>query len=134
MKLYRGLKASEYHSYDTLKQKQVRKGWDLILSIRSTGNLEYPLHLNKVVTNLNKLQKLTRQIFTDNKEIAERYSKRTKGTLVEIDVPITEIHKHFIIEFQNYTKRKEKFELTYLIKSETLFAHQKKWKLRIITF
>ncbi len=131
MKLYRGLKAVEYKEYSSEVLKKYRSNWQKILRLREKGDLDYPHDLNKDIGTLKKHEHLVRQYFTDDKKTAERYAKEQKGVLVEIDVPIGDILEHFILEFQNYTKRKERFEITYIVRGKDLVKYAESWKLRV---
>ena len=121
MKLYRGLK-EVFQPFTSRLQKRYKDLWDKVLKTRK--NKKYPEQLNKEILELQKLQKLAVQHFTDNKEIAYRYGKY----VVEITVPDI---KHFTVEFQNFSKRKTNFEIVYCVKGEVLHRLSKEWKLTI---
>src|SRR3989344_2771217 len=131
MKLYRGLKRIEYGELDNKTINKNNESWKKILEIRKTGNLIYPSDLDALVKELFRTQCLTRQYFTDNKKVAKRYAKNEGGQLIEIDVPINDLLKYFILEFQNYSKRKKSFEITYLITGKNLIKKSKDWNLKI---
>ena len=131
MKLYRGLKSEEYREFTDSLIAKFNEGWKKILEIREKGNLKYPGHLNPVIVGLFKHQYLVRQYFTDDKKIADTYAQKEGGLILEIDVPIKDLLVYFILEFQNYPKRKTSFELTYIVKGVELFSHQEKWRLKI---
>jgi len=46
-------------------------------------------------------------------------------------VPIHEVVKHFRIEFQNYGKRKKRFELVYVVDGSLLKRKSSQWKLKV---
>jgi hypothetical protein len=131
MKLYRGIKTMEFTEGSKAIQEAVQSGWSKILKLRSAGNLKYPKQLDSLISELFKLQPLTRQYFTDNKKIAAAYAKKEHGVLIEIDLSIKDILAHFTIEFQNYSKRKSQFEIVYMIKGSDLSKNARKWKLKI---
>ena len=131
MKLYRGITSKEYLEHTEEIENRFKDGWRQILEYRNRGNLSYPEELNDVVIELYKTQSLTRQYFTDNKAITEQYIKTEGGLVIEIDVPINEILNHFVIEFQNYSKRRDRFEVTYLVHGKTLFENKDSWKMQI---
>ena len=130
MKLYRGTK-EKYKPFSKEIEKEINSGWKKILEKREVGDLKFPEELNTTITSLSRLQKLHRQYFTDNKKIAESYAKENNGSLVEIELPKEEIVKNFIIEFQNYSKRKESFEIVYLIESKNILKNKEKWNLKV---
>lgn len=127
MKLYRGIASPEYLEHTEEVEGQFKDGWKKILEYREKGDLSYPEELNDTVIELYKTQSLTRQYFTDNKAITEQYG----GVVIEIDVPVEDILNHFIIEFQNYSKRRDQFEVTYLVHGKVLLENKEKWKLQI---
>jgi hypothetical protein len=131
MKLYRGIKAKEFKEGSKAIQEAVRSGWNKILKLRTAGNLKYPQHLDNLISELFKLQPLTRQYFTDNKKIAAAYAKKERGVLLEINLPVKAVLDYFTIEFQNYNKRKSSFEIVYMIKGSDLSKNAKKWKLKV---
>ncbi len=131
MKLYRGITSKEYLEHTEEIENRFKDGWRKILEYRNRGDLSYPEELNEIVIELYKTQPITRQYFTDNKEIAEQYIKTEGGLMIEIDVPINEILNHFVIEFQNYSKRRDRFEVTYLVHGKTLLENKDSWKMQI---
>jgi len=131
MKLYRGIKSSEYIEHSEAIEKTFKDGWKEILKRRETGDFAYPEDLNDTIVELFKKQPFLRQYFTDNKVVANQYVKDESGLIIEVDVPIEDILNNFIIEFQNYSKRKEKFEVTYLVHSGVLFENKVKWGLKV---
>lgn len=133
MKLYRGLKENFNHK-DLESQEKFNVLWKNILNIRAKGQFSYPEHLNKDISYLKKLDRYSRQYFTDRKEIAEAYAKKSRGSLVELDVSIDDILEHFIVEFQNYQSRKKDFEITYIVKGSLLYVYRDKWKVKITDF
>lgn len=130
MKLYRGIQSKEYIEHSIELDEQFKTAWRKILTQREIGNFTYPEELNNLIIKLYKNQPLTRQYFTDNVEVAERYLK-VGGLVIELDVPIEDILDNFIIEFQNYSKRKEKFEVTYLTHSKVILENKLKWKMKV---
>jgi hypothetical protein len=42
-----------------------------------------------------------------------------------------EILNNFVIEFQNYSKRRDRFEVTYLVHGKTLLENKGSWKMQI---
>ncbi len=134
MKLYRGLKNSEYMEFDNNLKNRLDDAWGKILKIREMGGLNYPETMNKEILELSKIQNLARQHFTDNVDIALNYAKTEKGSLIEIDLNIKEILKYFTLEFQNFFLRKSSFEIIYTINSTELFNNSKKWNLKIRKF
>ncbi len=133
MKLYRGLKSSEYKEFNSKILTNLSRAWNKIIKIREKSH-KYPGKLNSIINNLFNHERLIFQNFTDNKKIAESYTRREKGILLEINVPIKDIIKYFKIEFQNYTKRRKLFELIYVVKGIDLSKNSKKWKLKIKKF
>jgi hypothetical protein len=129
MKLYRGLKSSHFVERNKEVEQKFNEGWRQVLSLREQGDLSYPEHLNKVIIELFRLQGYTRQYFTDDRSIALAYAKAEHGVLVEIDVSVDDILEHFIIEFQNYSKRRQSFEVTYIVRGADLAKYTKRWKL-----
>lgn len=134
LKLYRGLKQAEFKEFDQETSKLLKEAWKIILELRANGEFDFPEDLSPVVRDIKKHEKLSRQYFTDRKETAEKYAKAEKGALVSIKVPISDVLKHFILELQNYKKRKEKFEITYCVLGETLFKNSEKWNLKVKKF
>ena len=134
MKLYRGLKGSVYREFDSHVKKRLHTAWSKVLKIREMGGLNYPETLNNEILELSRIQNLAKQDFTDNKDIALEYIKDDGGVLVEIDVNPKDILKYFIIEFQNFSKRRDLFELVYTINSKDLQRNSKKWNLKVNKF
>ena len=132
MKLYRGITSEEYLEHAAEVEGRFKNGWRKILEYRDKGDLSYPEELNDVVIELYKIQPLTRQYFTDNKAITEKYIKSEGGLVVEIDVPIEDILNNFIVEFQNYPKRRDRFEVTYLVHGKVLFDNKDRWKMQVV--
>lgn len=131
MKLYRGITSEEYLEHTEEIENRFKDGWRKILEYRDKGDLSYPEELNDVVIQLYKTQSLTRQYFTDNKNITEQYIRSEGGLIIEIDVPIEDILNNFVIEFQNYSKRRDRFEVTYLIHGKVLLDNKDRWKLQV---
>ncbi len=132
MKLYRGLKSSEFKVFDTKLASHSVSIWEKILKERIKGNFHFPEALSKDIVELEKINRLRRQNFTDNKSIALAYAKENRGLLLEIDVNIGDVLKYFHLEFQNFGKRKKNFELVYVVDAASLFRNAKKWKLKEI--
>ena len=132
--LYRGLKTDNFIHRGKEIEKEFSEGWRELLRYRAGGDLSYPEELNEVVIRMNKLQSYTRQYFTDRRDLAESYAKREKGVLVSIEVPINDILEDFVIEFQNYSKRKDKFDVVYVIKGSDLYRNRKKWNFKEVSF
>lgn len=132
MKLYRGIKSNEITFRAPEEEQQYREKWLEILKKREKQEYSYPEELNKDIIELQKLNKLSYQHFTDHKEIAEYYVKKENGSLIEIDVPLEEIIEHFTLEFQNYSKRRERFEIVYIISSKVLLENKDKWGMKKI--
>lgn len=132
MKLYRGLKSSEFKIFDASLASHSASVWEKILKMRAKGNFKFPEDLSKDIVELEKTNRLRRQYFTDNKSIALAYAKENHGLLLEIDPGIGDILKNFHLEFQNFGKRKKSFELVYAIDAATLLLNSKKWKLKEI--
>lgn len=130
MKLYRGLKQSDFVSYSPSLQAQTWKEWEKLLQRRIKGDLAYPHDMNSEILALEKMQHLTYQHFSDDKETALAYAKREQGVVVEVDVPLVDIKKYFMLEFQNFSKRKKRFELVYIVRGTDLHRHSKQWGLK----
>lgn len=131
MKLYRGITSKEYLEHTEEIENRFKDGWRKILEYRNNGDLSYLEQLNDVIIELYKTQSLTRQYFTDNKNITEQYIRSEGGLIIEIDVPIEDILNNFVIEFQNYSKRRDRFEVTYLVHGKTLSENRDSWKMQI---
>lgn len=130
MKLYRGLKSTEFKIFSDDMAFELRKIWNTVLSRRNKGDWSFPFKLDQEILRGEKLLRLQRQHFTDRRDIALAYAKANNGSLIEIDVPKTDILDHFRIEFQSFGKRKENFEIVYVIEADLLNRNRKKWKLR----
>lgn len=130
MKLYRGLKTSQFKPYTKDIESQVRSTWASLLMRRAQNDRNYPKDLDAEILVLEKLLRLQRQHFTDNKEIALSYAKSNGGMLLEIDVPLADLIDHFRLEFQNFGKRKTSFEIVYVVEASRLYKNRRKWKLR----
>ena len=131
MKLYRGLKSSEFKHFSEDIASDLRKTWDAILIRRSKGDLSFPKFLNEEISRAEKLLRLQRQHFTDRREVALGYAKANKGALISIDVSQKEILDYFRLEFQNFSKRKTSFEIVYVVDSILLYKNRRKWKLKV---
>lgn len=134
MKLYRGIKTNSFRLRTPEEERGFQEKWRKILELREKGKFEYPEHFNKEVIELHDQARLSYQHFTDNREIAERYAKNEEGILIEITVPIAEVLEYFTLEFQNYSKRKEQFEITYTVSSDILADKQEEWQLKLTSF
>lgn len=132
MKLYRGLKSSEFKDFSDDIQSSLKKTWTAILKQRSQSDWSFPANLNNEIVRAEKLLRLQRQHFTDRRDIALNYATTNKGSLVEIDIPQSHILKHFRLEFQNFAKRKSNFEVVYVVESSLLQKNRKKWKMKIL--
>lgn len=133
MKLYRGLKSKEYLEFDEKLEKSIKSAWSEILDFREKGDFNYRENLNDLILELEKVHNLTHQNFTDNEKVAKNYAKREGGLLVSIDVPKEDILKFFKMEFQNFSKRRKKFEIVYVVDSKILNKYSKIWKLALQT-
>lgn len=130
MKLYRGLKSSEFKMFSEDAALELRNLWSAVLNKRSKGDWTFPNELNEDILLGEKLLRLQRQHFTDRRDIALGYATENNGALIEIDVSKKDILDHFRIEFQNFGKRKKSFEIVYVIDSSILFRNRRKWKLK----
>ncbi len=133
MKLYRGLKSVEFKYFSEKVQGELNQTWAKILSRRSKGDWSYPKNLDNEILSTEKLLRLERQHFTDQKSIALNYAKTFNGVIIEIDIPIKDILKNFRVEFQNFGKRKTKFEIVYVVDATLLYRNRKKWKVKILS-
>lgn len=131
MKLYRGISSEDYNEFDKKHQSTYFNNWEIILAIRESGDMDYPERLNSVIIELYKKEYLNRQYFTDRREIAARYAKETNGVLLNINISVSDILRYFILEFQNYSKRRKVFEIVYIVKGQDLFANAKEWHLKV---
>lgn len=78
--------------------------------------------------------RLSDQYFTDRKEIAQGYAKNENGVLIEINPQIEEILKYFKVEFQDFGKRKDDFQLVYRVKGKDLCENKDRWGLKVKKF
>jgi len=131
MKLYRGIKSSEYKGFDSVIEKDFKSNLRKILERRKLDFVSYPEELDEVILKLKEVMRLVYQNFTDNKQIAFNYAKNEKGLLIEIDLSVEEVLKYFSIEFQNFSKRRKSFEIVYTVKGSDLEKNIKKWNLVI---
>lgn len=131
MKLYRGLKQNEVQLYSPTVQKKVWESWSKLLQKRKQGDFSYPSELDVEIQSLKKLGRLSYQHFSDDEHTAVAYAKREGGVIIELDVPLSDIKKHFILEFQNFSKRKKRFEVVYMVKGADLHRYSKKWRIKI---
>lgn len=129
MKLYRGLKSQEITLLSKAEQQKLNQNWRALLARRELGDTSYPEELNAQVAELHANSKLYWQHFTDNKAIAKRYASENKGVLISVDVPLSDIERYFVLEFQNYSKRKHNFEIVYGVRNSDLSDHAKSWQL-----
>lgn len=132
MKLYRGISSKEFIEHAGELDQRMHDGWRKILTMRESGIFSYPEELNDTIIELSKLQVYARQYFTDMKDIAERYAQSEGGSVIEIDVPLDDIEKYFLLEFQNYAKRREQFEIVYQVRGDVLFEYKDEWKLKVL--
>ncbi len=132
MKLYRGLKGEVFKEFTDDVSKQHRDSLYKILMIRERGEWDYPSELSKDISWLKKHESLQRLYLTDCRDIAYEYAKSNQGLVIEVDVPIDDILKYFIIEFQNYSKRHTSFELVYFIDSKAFDTHKEDWDIKVV--
>lgn len=132
MKLYRGIKNERFEQLSPQLKADVDLMWKKVIAHRAALDFSYPSDLNTEILSLSKLARLSQQHFTDRKDIAASYAKMEGGVVVEIDVPEDEIVKYFRIEFQNFAKRKENFELVYVVQGELLAERSASWKLKVL--
>lgn len=133
MKLYRGIVNKEFEYVTPATKKRVAELWKQILKTRSCGNTTYPEQLNKEIIELHYLSnRLLIQNFTDNIAVAKKYARDNSGIVVKLDVSQKDILKYFTIEFQNFAKRREKFDLVYTVHGSDVYRFAKKWKLSTI--
>lgn len=130
LKLYRGLSSDEFNLATDEVFRQNRDTWASILAHRVKGNFKYPPQLDRSISALHKNLRLEYQYFTDSKVIAEGYARKVGGLLVELSVPLNEVLKSCDIEFQNFGRRKKKFEIVYCVNGSTLAKHGKRWRLK----
>jgi hypothetical protein len=130
LKLYRGLSSEEFNLANDDVFKENKKVWSSILENRLNGDFDYPHELDRLITALHKNLRLEYQYFTDSKVIAEAYSRKVGGLLVELSVPLSDVLKHFDIEFQNFGHRKKQFEIVYCVKGSTLAKYGRLWRLK----
>ena len=130
MKLYRGIKSSEYAHFTPEDAKRLKTTWGVILENRAAGDFSYPEDLNLEILDAEDLVRVQRQHFTDVKDIASAYAKKNGGVLIELEVPLEDILKYFTIEFQKFAQRKKNFEIVYVIDASILFRLAKRWKLK----
>lgn len=131
MKLYRGLKERDVQLYSPAVQGKVWDSWSKLLQKRARGDFSYPSELDAEVQSLEKLGRLSYQHFSDDERTANAYAKQENGVVIEIDVPLSDIKKHFMLEFQNFSKRKKRFEIVYLVRGADLYRSSKKWKIKM---
>lgn len=131
IKLYRGLKSKDFVDFSENDITEYYKDFDEILQRRAEQDFSYPKHLDSTIRSLKKREKFLFQQFSDNGEIATTYESGD-GCLVTLRVPLADIEKYFIVNFQNFPRRREKFELVYLVKMADLVEHQKEWGLKVI--
>lgn len=131
MKLYRGLKRNEVQLYSPAVQKRVWESWSKVLQKRERGDFFYPTELDVEILSLEKLGRLSYQHFSDDARTAVAYAKKEGGIVIEIDVPLPDIKKCFMLEFQNFSKRKQRFEVVYIVRGADLYRYSKKWKIKV---
>ena len=130
MKLFRGINADEFSHFSPEVADGLLSTWAKILKRRDRGDFKYPAAINSEILEASKVIRLQRQHFTDNEIIAREYARKNSGLLVELDVPVNDVLKHFTLEFQNFGHRKKNFEVVYVVEASNLFAHAKKWKMK----
>lgn len=130
LKLYRGLSSDEFNLATDEVFEENKKAWASILAHRVRKDFKYPQKLDRSITSLHKNLRLEYQYFTDAKLIADGYAKKVGGLLVEVSVPVEDVLEFFDIEFQNFGRRKKRFEIVYCIKGSILAKHSKRWKLK----
>ncbi len=131
LKLYRGLSSDEFHLASDDVFKANRAAWAAILEKRVKGDRRYPSDLDRAITTLHRNIRLEHQYFTDDREIAEGYARKVGGLLVELEVPVKDVLEIFDIEFQNFGRRKKKFEVVYCVRGSELVRNAKRWKLKV---
>jgi hypothetical protein len=131
LKLFRGLKSKDFIDFNQYDITEYYKDFDEILQKRADGDLSYPHHLDSTILSLKKREKFLFQQFSDDPQVASTYQSG-EGCLVTVDVPLADIKKYFIVNFQNFPNRKEKFELVYLVKMDDLVEFRGKWMLEIL--
>lgn len=131
MRLYRGLKERDVQLYSPAVQGKVWDSWSKLLQKRARGNFSYPSELDAEVRSLEKLGRLSYQHFSDDERTANAYAKQENGVVIEIDVPLSDIKKYFMLEFQNFSKRKKSFEIVYIVRGADLHRSSKKWKIKM---
>jgi hypothetical protein len=131
IKLYRGITADEFiFASDDLVKKN-KKMWAQLLSKRAEEDFRYPREMDNAIVELHANLRLEYQYFTDSKSIAYAYAHKARGILLEMTVPVSEIAKHFDLEFQNFSSRKKRFEIVYRVKGSVLKKFNKTWKLKM---
>lgn len=131
MKLYRRLKQKDIQLYSPAIQEKVWGSWSEVLQKRERGDLSYPFELDVEILSLEKLGRLSYQHFSDDERTANAYAKREKGAVIEIDVPLADLKRYSILEFQNFSKRKKSFQIVYIVKGSDLHRCSKKWKVKM---
>lgn len=131
MKLYRGIKAREFLSNSAAQSLDLKALWLRLLRRRAQGDLSYPSEWNGEILRAAQLLRLEQQFFTDRKTVAQAYARAEGGLLVEIELPPEEVVRHFRIEFQNFSRRRERFEIVYVVAGAVLAKHARKWKLQV---
>lgn len=131
IKLYRGLQANDFTLVDQEMIAWQNEAWRKILAHRDKTS-EYPEHLNNLIIQLHKETRLNRQVFTESRSTAKRYiAGKDGGILIELSVPINDILQYFELEIQNYSKRRQCFEVVYTIRSSVLAEFMQAWHCRI---
>ena len=131
MKLYRGIRSEEFELLSAKSWQESRKVWLELIRSREHGNFRYPADLEDKIRDIARIAHLERQHFTDDRKIAERYAKAHKGILVELDVPVLDVVKHFRLEFQNFASRRKKFEIVYVVEAKVITRRARAWKLKV---
>ncbi len=133
IKLYRGLKTDSLTIVDQDMASRHAVLWHKILTHRQ-GSTKYPTDLDNSIAKLHEETRLYRQVFSDCRATAERYlNDSDDGVIVELEVPISELIRHFELEIQNYSKRKQHFEIVYTVRSAVLADHMQSWCCKILS-
>ena len=69
--LYRGIKTPDFIHKNQEIQEIFTEGWTDILKHRAGKDFSYPEELNTTILKMKEIEPLTRQYFTDRKEVAE---------------------------------------------------------------
>lgn len=130
MKLYRGIKCEEITFLTEEVKNEINSVIGSLLQLRQSGDFHYPEKMNGEIIKSRQLLRLRDQYFTDRKDIAEDYAKSENGLLLEMDVPPEDILEFFKVEFQDFGKRKEDFQLVYRVDGEILLKNRDTWNVK----